>query len=465
MNDSTLKILTEKNLGVIVYDSALRIVDVSALARNLLRPFGEQAPGRALTDLFPEFIGIESAIGCIASGKSDAFRLDYINRVDALGQITYLNLLAMPDDPSGNGLVIVENVTDSAKMQQRINQRNYDLLLHKNEIKIQKHRLYEAILGDSPPIQKVRQMVLQLSKVPTATVMLLGESGTGKSLTARVIHYSSMPSTAPFIEINCAALPESLIESELFGYEKGAFTHAVSSRPGLFQAAENGTIFLDEIGEMPVNLQVKLLSVLETKRYRRLGSNREIEVHARIIAATNRDLEKAVSEKRFREDLFFRLNVVSLTLSPLRVLGNDILTIADHLLKNSNLELKKNVAGFTPAAQKAMLRHSWPGNVRELGNMIERAMIFNDSGTIEEKDLVFFTPKTQGEHRTWSVPPEGIAIEQVERQLIESAMEIAGGNKSKAARLLGLSRDTLRYRLEKHDARRLPPPSGSPVEE
>ena len=463
MNKITEKILAEKNLGIIVYDVGLGIVQSSPMARDMLRFMGPLEQGAALMDLFPELIGNESVIGSIASGKSDPFRLDYINRVDANGEIIYLNLIVLPDDPAGNGLVIVEDATDYAKMQRQINQQKYDLLLYKKEIQYQEHHLAGTILGDSPPIQSVRKIVHQLSKVPMATVLLLGESGTGKSLTARVIHYTSMPSTAPFVEINCAALPENLIESELFGYEKGAFTHATTSRPGLLQAAENGTIFLDEIGEMPVNLQVKLLSVLETKKYRRLGSNREIDVHARIIAATNRDLEKAVSENRFREDLFYRLNVVTLTLPPLRTLGNDILIIADHLLKNSNLELKKNVAGFSPAARQAMLRHPWPGNVRELGNMIERAMIFNDSGMIDEGELVFFIPKKQLASQKWSVPQEGIVIEEVERQLIESAMAIAGGNKSKAARLLGLSRDTLRYRLEKHDVQQAAPatePSG-----
>jgi transcriptional regulator with PAS, ATPase and Fis domain len=355
----------------------------------------------------------------------------------------------LPDEESGGGVLLVEDATEGAKMLQELTQQKYELLLYRSGALFPRQFLSESILGESPAIQQVRESIQKLSKVPKATVLLLGETGTGKNLVAQVIHYSSMPPDAPFVDINCAALPEALIEAELFGYEKGAFTHATVSRPGLLQEAEGGTILLDEIGELPLNLQAKLLSVLETKRFRRLGSNKLIEVKARTIAASNRDLQKEVAEKRFREDLYHRLNVVSVHLPPLRELGDDVLIMANHFLKVFNMEFKKKVKGFTSSARNALLGYTWPGNVRELSNCLERAMIFVENDWIDEADLVVGHSE-QGLHRQeWTIPPKGIILEDVERQLIISALRQAGGNKSKAARLLGLSRDTLRYRLEK----------------
>jgi transcriptional regulator with PAS, ATPase and Fis domain len=221
---------------------------------------------------------------------------------------------------------------------------------------------------------------------------------------------------------------------------------------GLLEEAAGGSIFLDEIGELPLNLQAKLLSALESKTIRRLGSNRAIRVNTRIIAATNRDLAAEVAAQRFREDLFYRLNVVALTMPPLRTLGEDIITIAHHLLSVFNLEFKKRVKCFTPAAEEKMHAYAWPGNVRELSNCIERAMIFAQDETIDAPEMILSAIPQNGAEAVsaWEVPPEGIALEDVERKLILSALERSSRNKTKAARLLGLSRDTLRYRLEKY---------------
>jgi transcriptional regulator with PAS, ATPase and Fis domain len=338
-------------------------------------------------------------------------------------------------------LLIVEDASVQARTIQELNQQKYELFLYKRDPEFRKRFLSESILGNSEAIIQIRETIQKLSKAPTATILLMGETGSGKNLAARVIHYSAMSADAPFVEINCAALPEHLIESELFGYEKGAFTHAVTSKPGLLE------------GEMPLNMQTKLLSVLETKNLRRLGSNKSIEVDIRIIAATNLDLQKEVEEKRFREDLFYRLNVVSVTMPPLRELGEDIMMISEHLLKLFNIEFKKEVKGFSEDARQILLSYSWPGNVRELSNCLERAMIFIEKDILDAPDLVVFGPQShqakQKAHQ-WTIPPGGIILEDVERQLILSALKQAGYNKSKAARLLGLSRDTLRYRLEKY---------------
>ena len=445
-------LLDWKQLGTLRFDRDLSVVAVDKNAESILRVAGQSAMDQHLLRILPEFVGNESFLVEVLEGQHPEFRLDYINRVDMDGMTHYLNLLVVAEQ-GGDGIVILEDATEEALARQKQNQQKYELFLYRHDSDFRTRFLSESILGQSVAIETVRETIRKLSGVPGATVLLQGETGAGKNLAARVIHYSSMPADAPLVDINCAALPEHLLESELFGYEKGAFTHATAAKPGLFEEAHNGTLFLDEIGELPLNMQAKLLSVLETKRFRRLGSNKPIEISSRIIAATNRDLKVEVEKKTFREDLFYRLNVVCIDLPPLRELGTDVLLIADHLLKIFNIELKKKVGGFSPSAQKALCNYHWPGNVRELSNCIERAMIFIETDTIEAEDLIISGSTqeitTHGQPR-WSVPPEGIRLEEVERQLIASALELASDNKSKAARLLGLSRDTLRYRLEKY---------------
>ena len=445
-------LLNWKQLGTLQFDNELRIVAIDRQADSILRIAGQATTDNHLLTLLPEFIGSETYLAGVLDGRHSEFRLDYVNRMDPEGNAHYLNLLVVAKQ-GGDGIVILENATEKALAQQKQNQQKYELFLYRHDSDFRRRFLSESILGQSAAIETVRETIRKLSSVPGATVLLQGETGAGKNLAARVIHYSSMPADAPLVDINCAALPEHLLESELFGYEKGAFTHATTAKPGLFEEAHNGTLFLDEIGELPLNMQAKLLSVLETKRFRRLGSNKPIEISSRIITATNLDLREEVEKKTFREDLYYRLNVVCINLPPLRKLGTDVLLIADHLLKIFNIELKKKVNGFSSSAQKALCDYHWPGNVRELSNCIERAMIFIDKDTIEAEDLIISgsTPPATAEELTiWSVPPEGISLEEVERQLIASALELAADNKSKAARLLGLSRDTLRYRLEKY---------------
>lgn len=450
MNRTTRMLINYQKLGMILFDPDFRVIEANRFISEWFSLPSARLPGTNLTGIFPELIGSESQIQRVLSGEMPEYRLEYVNRSDAKNTVHYYHLSVLPVVDDGGGMLLVENVTEKARLVQQMNQQKYELLLYRSLAGFRNRFLSDSLLGNSPEIRKVRQTIEKLSKVPSATVLLLGESGTGKNLVARVIHYSSMPPDAPFVEINCAALPENLIESELFGYEKGAFTHATSSRTGLLEEAQGGTIFLDEIGELPFNLQSKLLSVLETKRFRRLGSNKSIEVNLRIIAATNTDLTRAVAEKKFREDLFFRLNVVSITMPPLRMLGEDILIIARHFLGVYNLEFKKQVKGFSREAEQMLLHHSWPGNVRELSNCIERSLIFAERDWIEPEDLVLGTGGFRKDGSQWEVPPQGVSLEEIERELLLSALKRADGNKSKAARLLGLSRDTLRYRMEKY---------------
>ncbi len=443
------EIFQQLNLAVFLFSPEFRVVQTNDLAREWLTQCG-QSHAVELVDIFPEIIGSEARIQEVLAGKQPAFRLEFLNRQCQGQALRYFHVTVLPDLQNELGLLVLEDVTLQGLQIQTLRQQENERRLSR-ELAVLRHRfINEGILGHSPAIERVRAMVRKLQQAPQTTVLLQGESGTGKNLVARVIHYSSMPPDAPFVEINCAALPENLLESELFGYEKGAFTHASTTRVGLLEEAHGGTIFLDEIGELSLPLQAKLLSVLETKKFRRLGSNREIETNARFIVATNRDLKAAVAERTFREDLYYRLNVVVIQMPPLRELGDDILLLARHFLQIYNMELKKQVKGFTRAAQKALLNYHWPGNVRELSNCIERAMIFAEGDYLDRQDLVLDAPR-QVEDSTlrWEVPPEGIQLEAVEKQLLLSALKRAGGNKTRAARLLGLTRDTLRYRLQK----------------
>ncbi|MCD6272654.1 MAG: sigma-54-dependent Fis family transcriptional regulator [Deltaproteobacteria bacterium] len=451
MNGTTEQLLKWKNIGFIRFNAHFDIIEIDNVAKTMLKSVADQFSGGNLLELFPEFLGNEEEIHNLLKKKSVDFRLDYLNKIDRMNKLRFFNLLVLAENESDIGVVIIEDVTNQGRMAQEINQQKYELLLYKSNSEFRRLFLSKSLLEQSKAVQHIRNMIDKISKVPNSTVLLLGESGTGKSLTARIIHYSSMPVDAPFVDINCAAIPENLIEAELFGYEKGAFTNATATRQGLLEEAEGGTIFLDEIGELPFNLQAKLLSIIEIKKFRRLGSNKSIVFKARIITATNRNLQKEVVKKNFREDLYYRLDVVSIRLPPLRELGKDILIIADHLLTIFNIEFKKKIKGFTQSAKEALLAHTWPGNVRELSNCLERAMIFSENEQIDNPDLILSHPVHIKNGKEWEVPSTGILLEEIERELIISALKQAGNNKSKAARLLGLTRDTLRYRLEKYN--------------
>ncbi len=314
---------------------------------------------------------------------------------------------------------------------------------------------FDSIIGESPEMKKVFDMIQKVAASDASTVLIQGESGTGKDLVARVIHYQSRRADKPFMEVNCTALPESLIESELFGYEKGAFTDAKTMKKGLFELADGGSIFLDEIGDMKLSTQAKLLKVIEGKTFKRIGGIKDIVVDVRIIAATNRNLQEAVKEGTFREDLFFRLKVIPIYLPPLRERGQDIILLANYFIDRFNKEFRKNVKGLSREVERIFLEYHWPGNVRELKNVIERVMILENAEYIKPEHLP--AEFTSGESLKLrriealniEIPPGGIDIEDVEKGLIEKALEITQGNQTRAAKLLNLSRDALRYRMQK----------------
>lgn len=309
-----------------------------------------------------------------------------------------------------------------------------------------------TIVGRSPAMRRVAERISRIGDMGSpANILIQGESGTGKDLIARAIHAWGPRSPHPFLDVNCTALPEHLVESELFGHEAGAFTGAQKSKQGLFEVAHRGTIFLDEIGHMPVSAQAKLLHVLEAHSFRRVGGVRDIEVDVHVIAATNRDLEQAVQVGEFREDLFYRLNVVSIEVPGLRDRREDIAPLTLHFLETLSREMKRPNMSITVEAMEALERFDWPGNARQLRNVLEGIMLFEDGVTIDECHLsseVRRMPIPEGSG--FRLPPGGVSLNDVERDLIQQALDRADGNRSAAARLLGLTRDTLRYRMEKY---------------
>jgi two-component system response regulator HydG len=312
-------------------------------------------------------------------------------------------------------------------------------------------RTFESLLGSSTPMRRIYDLIERVAPSDTA-VLITGESGTGKELVARALHRRSPRQVGPFVAINCAAMPENLLEGELFGHVKGAFTDAKTDRPGLFQQAHRGTLFLDEIGELPLGLQPKLLRALQEKCVRPIGSQTESPFDARIIAATNRDLETAVAEGRFRDDLYYRIHVIQIDMPPLRTRGNDILVLAQHFVERFASISGKPVRGILPAAAEKLLAYSWPGNVRELQNCIERAVTLCRYSELTLDDL---PEKVQNSRRAPAVipsdePSDLVSMEEIERRYVMRVFEATGRNKSLAAKILGFNRKTLYRKLRRY---------------
>ncbi|MBI4462554.1 MAG: sigma-54-dependent Fis family transcriptional regulator [Acidobacteria bacterium] len=335
---------------------------------------------------------------------------------------------------------------------------------------VRKRTGYREVVGTSETIRKLMDFVLKVARSEARSILITGESGTGKDLIAKVIHYESARADKSFVAINCSAIPETLLEAELFGHERGAFTDAKAMKRGLFEVADQGTLLLDEISEMSPFLQAKLLRVLEDQTFRRVGGLRDLKVDVRVIAASNRDLERMVVEKRFREDLFYRLSVISVPLPPLRERKEDILPLAEFFLRHYSQKFRKPMEDMTEELRRVLVNYDWPGNVRELKNAIERAMILEEGKNLTPSYLPIrvTSPHTSpltsagddsgGAWTTtpdgrriplWEIPAGGTRLDEVERMLVEQALKQAHGNQSQAARLLDISRDALRYKMKK----------------
>ena len=328
---------------------------------------------------------------------------------------------------------------------------------------------YDSVVSVSPKMTELMNFVRKVASSEATTILIQGESGTGKDLIAKAIHYESSRQGKPFVAINCSAIPETLMEAELFGHEKGAFTDAKQMKKGLFEAADGGTLFLDEIGELSPLLQAKLLRVLEDQVIRRVGGIRDMQVDVRVIAASNRDLEKAVREGQFRQDLYYRLAIIAIFIPPLRERKEDILPLVDFFIERYNRRFKKSIRGITDDTRRLIFTHNWPGNVRELKNTIERGMILEDEPFLRPEYLPFSVGESGGRtlfERTAPaeagqslpngrmlprlyIPEGGTSLEEVEHAMVELAMRQAHGNQTHAAKLLDISRDALRYKLKK----------------
>ena len=318
---------------------------------------------------------------------------------------------------------------------------------------------FDNIIGRSRAMREVFALIRRVAS-SQASVLITGESGTGKELVARAIHAHSPRQNRPFVAVNCAAIPETLLESDLFGYKRGAFTDARTDKPGLFVEANGGTLFLDEIGELPLTLQPKLLRALQEREIRPLGTSKSERVDVRLVTATNRHLEKRLKEGRFREDLFYRLNVIHVHLPPLRDRSEDVLPLAEHFLSRSSNRAGKALGSFKESAKKILLGYAWPGNVRELENVVERAVALAEGEIVTPEDLPPAMRDRKNQDRLTSALVQGLTLEELEREYIERVLEAEGGNKTRAAQRLGLDRKTLYRKLEEYAASDVQPGSG-----
>lgn len=342
-------------------------------------------------------------------------------------------------------LINIKKTLDASRMRSEVNR------IHASQ---RKKFAMSNIIGTGPAMKSIFTMVDKIVRSRASTILICGESGTGKDFLAKAIHYNSDKADYPFMNITCSALPEQLLESELFGFEKGAFTDAKAQKKGLVELANGGTLFLDEIGDMPLALQAKVLRFLEEKQFRRVGGVHDISVDVRVIAATNKDLVHAVEEHTFRRDLYFRLKVIPVCLPPLRERKEDIPILANHFISVFNAEFKKNVKGISSNTLQMLMDYHWPGNVREIKNIIERAMILGSGDELGPEDLHLelreCAPELEESGPTsFPLSPGGISLDEVERSFVMQALASAKGNQTKAAALLGISRDRMRYRLEK----------------
>src|ERR1700704_4127605 len=411
--ETGLKLLASEQIDLVLTD--LKLPGMSGL--ELLQRAKQQDPALPVV-VMTAFGSVETAVDAMKAGATD-----YVLKPFSLAEMR----------------MVVHKELDVSRLREE-NRSLREALGEKYS--------HPNIVARSAKMQEVLAIMERVA--PTnSTVLLGGESGVGKDLIARAIHEKSRRASGPFIKINSTAIPENLLESELCGYERGAFTGATTSKPGKFELADKGTLFLDEIGDVPPAIQVKLLRVLQEREFERLGGTRTVKVDVRLVAATNRDLRAALEDGTFREDLYYRLNVVPIDIAPLRERKEDIPELVHLFISRFSGESSKPIAGITPEALRILVNYHWPGNVRELQNILERACALAKETTLDSSDIHIDVRPARATDSTDHFLPEGITLEQWEDEMIQEALKRANGNKSQAARLLGLSRNALRYRLSK----------------
>ncbi len=425
--------------ALFVYDKRLRIVGVNQAAQRLFGMSAEEMIGKHCQEVFrcsacEPACGILKAMEDSACVPNGTVNLHLENGRERMVVFRTVQLL----DGAGalDGVVAtVKDITEEVEPAKR------------------------QIIAESQALRELLSFVRRVAVSEATSILIEGENGTGKDLIAKMLHYQSLRQAEPFLAINCAAIPETLLESELFGYEKGAFTDARAQKRGLFELADKGTLFLDEIAEIPFSLQAKLLRVLEDQCFRRLGGLQDIRIDVRIVAATNKNLHEAVREGAFRQDLYYRLNVIQLMVPPLRERTQDILPLAHHYIAHYNAKFKRQIDGLAPDAESLLLNHQWPGNVRELRNAIERAMILEDTSLLHASSLPIALRGDGWKEVSFTAVAVGIdsgdalSLADQERRLVVQALENTEGNQTQAARLLRITRDTLRYKMKKFSLR------------
>ena len=438
-NSSVLEsVFDQLSDALVLYDPDFRITGVNRSAEKLFGLTSEEMLGRHCQDIFKCSVcepncGVLVGLNQVPSSPNTTVRL---HTESGMERLVVMRTNQMFDDAGQlTGVVAtIKDITEEAAPQKR------------------------EVIAEAPSMREVMNFVRRVSSSEATTILLEGENGTGKDLIAKTLHYQSTRQAEPFIAINCAAIPDSLLESELFGYEKGAFTDARSQKRGIFELADKGTLFLDEIGEIPLMLQAKLLRVLEEQTFRRLGGLKDIKLDLRVIAATNKNLREAVKEGAFRQDLYFRLNVIQILIPPLRERLEDIIPLTRFFIEHYNRKFKRNIEGVSTAAEKLLVGHDWPGNVRELRNAIERAMILEESAMITPPSLPIAIARPESGAvlqvaMTAAIPSDGLSLEDNEKNLLVRALEKTNGNQTQAARLLRITRDTLRYKMKKFNLR------------
>ncbi len=450
-DDTAMMLLEALDAGWALLDGEYRILSCNQTFRTAAASVNS-VENQKVSEVLPEAVGLERILEEIRLGEKKFFAIPEVAKEDATGHVTYHHIIFLKTGHSGHPVLIaLVNETEYAHLLQKVQQQSFEIRLMRNLMNEKRGTVAAGMIGDSEPMQRLKQMIEKLSRIPLSTILIRGETGTGKSLVARMIHLASEAADRPFVEFNCAAVPETLLESELFGHEKGAFTHALVQKKGLLEEADGGSLFLDEIGDIHSNLQAKLLTVLDTRRYRRLGSTKEMSAKFRLIAATNRDLQTMVSEGRFREDLFYRIQVITVECPPLREMKEDIVRIAEHFIEVYSKEFGKSIAGLSEESRQLLMEYHWPGNVRELRNVIERAMIFAEGSSLRPSDLELHRPAVKPVKPLPANLEDGLSFTDLEKRLLREALDKANGNQSKAARSLQMSRDAFRYRLEKYN--------------
>lgn len=408
----------KENFELALFDMRLPDTDGMALVREL----HELQPDSAAI-IITAYSSLEGAVDAIKNGAAD-----YLAKPFDLDELS----------------ITVKRVHESSVMRRNL---STELDQKRSQFGL------DNIIGESPQIMDVKSLIRKVAQGPNTTILLLGESGTGKDLVARALHYESSRGAYPFMNITCTALPESLLESELFGYEAGAFTSATARKKGLIELADRGTVFLDEIGDMAPALQAKLLRILEEKSFKRIGGVTDIHVDMRLIAATNRNLDTMVRDRTFREDLYYRLNVVPITMPPLRDRKGDVTVLARHFLSQFNREFRKGILGISPPGLEKLNQYAWPGNVRELRNVIERAVLLNEGPWVGPSDIILgranfnAPPESLGEKVL--LPAGGCTLAEAEESLLRQALNRADWNQTRTGAMLGISRDQVRYKIEK----------------